>query len=297
MPATRTGVEIRTGEIRRRATWPGVFDVARVVIIGLAVIAVIIPLLWTLSLTLKSEGDYLASPVRLLPSQLYLENYQTALFSADSGVLKYLANSLMVAAGTTALAVFTGSLTAYSLTRLRMPFRLSTIVALLFLMVQFYPKISLIVPYFVIMRDLRLLDTPIAVILAHTGLALPVVIWLMMTFFNTLPHELEESAMIDGSGPWSRFTRVVLPIAAPGVATAAILTTITSWNEFLLAASVTTNNAKTLPIAVASYITEKGTLFGPLATLATVTMVPVVLFALFAQKYLIAGITQGAIKE
>jgi multiple sugar transport system permease protein len=171
------------------------------------------------------------------------------------------------------------------------------IIAFLFLVVRFYPKITTTLPYYVLMRNFHLLDTQLAIIIAHVSITLPFVVWLMLTFFQELPKELEQSAMLDGCSPWQRFSKVVLPLAAPGLGTAAILTAIVSWNEFLIASSLASVKAKTLPVAITSFVTDKGILWGPMSAMGTVIVIPILIFGLFAQRYLVRGLTLGAVKE
>ncbi|MCP4367887.1 MAG: carbohydrate ABC transporter permease, partial [Deltaproteobacteria bacterium] len=153
-----------------------------------------------------------------------------------------------------------------------------------------------VIPYFLIMRQFKLLDTVWAIIIGHLGITIPFVTWLMLIVFNELPKGIEEAAVVDGANPWQRFWHVVLPMTAPGVASAAILTAFLSWNEFLIAASVARRKASVLSIAVASFVTDKGILWGQMSAMSVVMIVPMILFALFVQRYLIRGITLGAVK-
>jgi ABC-type glycerol-3-phosphate transport system permease component len=134
------------------------------------------------------------------------------------------------------------------------------------------------------------------VILAHFSLTVPFVVWLMLAFFEDFPKEIEQSAMLDGCGPWRRFVLIVLPLVTPALISAAILTAILSWNEFLMASAVGPMNAKTLPVRVSGFITDKGILWGNMSAMSTVIVLPVMLFAIFAQRYLVRGLTAGAIK-
>ena len=152
------------------------------------------------------------------------------------------------------------------------------------------------IPYFLVMRQFGLLDTVWAIIIGHLGITIPFVTWLMLIVFQDLPREVEEAAMVDGADPLQRFWQVALPMAAPGVASAAILTAFLSWNEFLIASSVAKRQAQVLSIAVASFVTDKGIQWGPMAAMAVIMIVPMILFALFVQRYLVRGITLGAVK-
>jgi multiple sugar transport system permease protein len=281
--------------------WDRVLDTLwsafRVLIITISLLITIIPFLYLFINSVKLPMEFLTVPPTILPSQVTLEHYQ-AIFSAESSeTSRNLANSLIITTATTIIAVLIGSLAAYSLARLDLPYRLASIIAFAFLVVRFYPKITTTLPYFMLMRNFGLLDTRIAIIIAHVSITLPFVVWLMLTFFEELPKELEQAAMLDGCNPWQRLTKIVLPLTAPGLFTAAILTALVSWNEFLIASSLASIKAKTLPIAVASFITDKGILWGPMSAMSTVIVVPIMLFALFTQRYLVRGLTLGAVKE
>ena len=243
----------------------------------------------------KPPNEFLSTPIKVIPSHFTLEHYEDV-FDSNEDTLLYLENSLVITVSTTFISLFIGSLAAYSLARLKLPFHLTSIIAFVFLVVRFYPKITVALPYFILMRDLHLLDTRWAVIIAHVSLALPFTVWLMLTFFSDLPKELEQSAMLDGCNPWQRFTRIILPLTAPALVTAAILTALLSWNEFLLAATVAPADAKTLPVRISGFITDKGILWGPMSAMGTVIVVPMMVFALFAQRYLVRGLTLGAVK-
>lgn len=245
--------------------------------------------------SLRPSDEFLSTKSGLLPTRLTFEHY-AAVFAPGSDTWRYVGNSLLVTIVSTAISVVLGCLAAYALARLRLPFKLTRVMALAFLVVRFYPKISIALPYFVLMRRLDLLDTPAAVIIAHVSLSLPFVVWLMLAFFEEFPRELEQSAMLDGCGVVSRFTLIVLPLTAPAIATAAILAALASWNEFLLASAVAPVMAKTLPVRIASFITDKGILWGDMSAMGTVIVLPVVLFALVTQRYLVRGLVAGAVK-
>jgi multiple sugar transport system permease protein len=268
----------------------------RGLIVILALLWVIIPFLYLVINSIKLPLEFLSVPPHIIPSQITWEHYQK-IFQAGSNTPRSLQNSLIITGATTVLAVTIGSLGAYSLARLDLPFGIIPAIAFAFLVVRFYPKIATTLPYFVLIRRLGLLDTQLAVVIAHTSILLPFVVWIMIGFYQELPKELEQSAMLDGCNPWQRFAKIVLPITLPGVVTTAILTAMGSWNEFLIASSLVSVRAKTLPIEVASFITDKGILWGPMSAMSTIIVLPIVVFALFAQRYLVRGLTLGAVKE
>jgi multiple sugar transport system permease protein len=245
--------------------------------------------------SVRPADEFLSDTAPFLPSNATLDHYR-AVFDPSADTIHFLVNSIIVTTATTVLAVIFGGLAAYALARLKLPFRLSAVIALAFLVVRFYPKITVALPYFVLMRDLHLLDTHLAIIIAHVSLTVPFVVWLLLAFFEDFPRELEQSAMLDGCGPIRRFFSIVLPLTTPALITAAILTAFLSWNEFLMASAVGPMNAKTLPVRIAGFITDKGTLWGEMSAMGAVIVAPVMLFALLTQRYLVRGLTAGAVK-
>jgi multiple sugar transport system permease protein len=230
----------------------------------------------------------------ILPTQWTLQNYQQA-FSSGGQALADLMHSVLVAAATTVISVTLGTLAAFGLSKSR--FGWATAVTYVILSVRFYPKITTVLPYFVMMRAFHLLDTPTALVIAYVSITLPFVVLIMITFFADLPAGLEEAAAIDGCSVWRTFWKVNLPLARPALATAAILTALFSWNEFLIAASVTSQNATTLPVLVAGFITDKGIALGQMSAVSVVIVAPIALFILATQRYLVRGLTLGALKE
>ena len=267
--------------------------VLRMVLIALALCVAFAPFLVLFVNSLRPAGEFLAEGANFFPADPTLEHYRTV-FSGDT--LRYLVNSVVITVATTVLAVAFGALAAYGLARVKLPFRLSAVVALAFLAVRFYPKITVALPYYLMMRSWHMLDTRAAIVLAHVSLTVPFVVWLMLAFFEEFPREIERSAMLDGCGPLRRFFQIVLPLTAPALASAAILTAILSWNEFLMASAVGTNLAKTLPVRMSGFITDKGTLWGDMSAMGTVIVLPIMMFALATQRWLVRGLTVGAVK-
>jgi len=191
--------------------------VVAIVLIGLFV--TLAPFFILFGNSLRPADEFLSENATLWPSHLTFE-YYASVFGANSATLKILFNSIIVTTLTTIVSVSTGCLVAYGLARLKLPFRLSTIIGLTFLVVRFYPKITIAIPYFVLMRDLGLRDTYAAVVIAHVSMTLPVVVWLMLSFFEEFPRQLEQSAMLDGCGVLRRFFSIVLPLTLPAIVTA-----------------------------------------------------------------------------
>ena len=270
----------------------------RLLVVGIILLALLVtlaPFFVLFGNSFRPADEFLSDKSGLWPTELTFE-YYAAVLSANGTTFRILLNSLIVTAATTVIAVSTGCLVAYGLARLKLPFRLSTIIGLTFLIVRFYPKITIAIPYFVLMRDFGLRDTYAAVVIAHVSMTLPIVVWLMLAFFEDFPKQLEQSAMMDGCGILRRFFSIVLPLTVPAIATAALLTAFFSWNEFLFASAVGPLNAKTLPVEISGFITDKGTVWGPMSAMGTVIVLPVMLLALIAQRYLVRGLTAGAVK-
>lgn len=271
------------------------FPAVRFVVLGAHGLFVLLPFYWLVVNSIRLPLEYLAVPPKIVPSRVTLENY-SALFARGSETLLCLTNSVVITICTTVLSLGVGCLAAYGLTRARFPAVVVGAISYAFLLVRFYPKITTVLPYFVIAKKLGMLDTRLSIILAYVGLTLPTVIWLMMTFYEELPRNIEHSAMLDGCGPWQRFRWIVVPISLPGMVASAIFTAILAWIEFLIASSLGAMNAKTLTVAVSSFIVDKGMHWGPMSALGVVCIVPVMIFAGFVQRYLVRGLTFGAVK-
>ncbi len=267
---------------------------AQGLILFVACLVVLVPLAYLIINSIKLPREFLTIPPTILPSEVTLEHYQELI--DDKKTVRYFRNSLTVAVWTTGITILTGTLAAYGLARMRLAARVLAAVTFIFLFIRFYPRVTTVIPFFLVMRELDLLDTVWAIIIGQLGITIPFVTWLMLVVFQDLPSEIEEAAIVDGASVWQRFWRVVLPIVMPSVSAAAILTAFLSWNEFLIASSVARRKASVLSIAVASFVSDKGIQWGPMAAMSVVMIVPMIVFALFAQKYLIRGITFGAVK-
>ncbi len=271
------------------------FKTLRAVVVTVALLVVAVPFLYLFLNSVKIEREFRSIPPQIVPSVVTFQ-YYGQIFGRGAALGVYLLNSIVVAVFVVALSVLAGALAAYGLARLRRVYRFAAFAVYLVLLVRFYPKVVMLIPYFILMRDLHLLDSLAAVIIAQASIGIPFVVWLLIGFYEEIPQELEESAMLDGAGPGARFWRVILPVVLPGIATAAIMTAVLSWNEFLITSSVVSINAKTLPVLVSGYISDKGIDWGPMAATSTVIIVPMFLFVLFTQRYLIRGLTFGAVK-
>lgn len=264
------------------------FITIAVVVIWLLV--TLVPLLALLLNSFKPSGEFYSN--QFFPDNWTLENYRQA-FAGEA--LADLINSLIVAGATVFFSVSLGTMAAYGLSRIR--YAWVPVVVYAILAVRFYPKITVILPYYVMMRFFGMLDTLAAIVIAHVSITLPFVVLIMMTFFAEIPRSLEEAAAIDGASVIQRFRYVVLPLALPALVTSSILTAMFSWNEFLMAVSVSGQDATTLPVLVSSFITDKGIQLGQMSAVTVTIIVPIALFALITQRYLIRGLTLGSVKE
>lgn len=261
----------------------------------LVLLVMLMPFVWLVLTTFKQPVEFLTWPPVFWPSQPTLDNYRAALEQPFIG--RFFANTLIIASASTFLAVIFGSAAAYSLARVKFPFGLNNILAIWMLLTRMYPAVATAVPYFVLIKDLGLLDTHWALIITYTSFNLPFVVWLMLGFFQGIPADLERAAIVDGCNMWQRFIRIVMPLSAPGLIATTILSFILGWNEFLFAVILTSIKAKTVPVVVAGFITDKGLDWGTMSALGVMLVTPVILLAWTSQRYLIRGLTLGAVKE
>jgi multiple sugar transport system permease protein len=264
-------------------------------IILLALVATLAPVYWMITISFKREVDQFALPPKWFVFTPTLEHYADAFIDRSFG--QYLFNSLYVAVASTICALLIGTLAAYALARFRLPGNLDRKLALWILSTRMFPAIVTAVPLFLIMRALWLVNTRLSLIVVYTGLNLPFVVWMMRGFFAEVPRDLEEAAMVDGDSRLGAFWRVVLPLVAPGLAATAVFCLIVSWNEFLFALVLTqTDDAITLPVGIAGRVTQYGIKWGAMSAAAVVAMVPILGFALSVQRYLVRGLSLGAVK-
>ncbi|HEX6189501.1 MAG TPA: carbohydrate ABC transporter permease [Pyrinomonadaceae bacterium] len=264
-------------------------------VIIIALLLTLAPVYWMITISFKREVDQFALPPKWFVFTPTLEHYADAFINRSFG--QYLFNSLFVAVASTICALVIGTLAAYALARFRLPWNLDRKLALWILSTRMFPAIVTAVPLFLIMRAVWLVNTRVSLIIVYTGLNLPFVVWMMRGFFAEVPRDLEEAAMVDGDSRMGAFWRVVLPLVAPGLAATAVFCLIVSWNEFLFALVLTqTDDAMTLPVGIAGRVTQYGIKWGAMSAAAVVAMVPILVFALSVQRYLVRGLSLGAVK-
>ena len=221
-----------------------------------------------------------------------LQNYADVFVGGE--FTRYFVNSAVIAVSTTLIALILGALAAYGFARFR--FRGSFWLRMSSLIPQMLPPITIIVPLYVLFNGLKLTDTRVGLIISYLTFTVPLAIWMMIGFFEDVPEDLEESAMIDGCTRLQALFKVSLPIVTPGLAATAILGFLYCWNEFLYAVILTGRNARTLPVTITSFMTNKAILWGRIAASGSLVLIPVLIFALLAQRYLIQGLSRGAVK-
>lgn len=253
---------------------------------------VLLPFFWMLSVSLKPATEPFAIPARLWPENPTLDNYVTA-FRPEFRT--YFVNSMIVSGATVAITVTLGLLAAYSFARGTL-FVLTALMGLV-VVAQMFPHSAIIIPIYKMMREADLLNTHLALIIAYVSVTLPVAIWMLRGFLIKLPVSLEEAAAIDGAGPVRVFFEIVVPLARPGIIATAVYVLIVTWQEFLFALSFTsTQDMRTLPVGLNDFIGQYGIRYGELMASSVMVSLPVIAVFFFLQRYLVAGLTAGAVK-
>ena len=251
------------------------------------------PVYWIVLTSLKKGRDVFNTEELLIPSHLTFYNY-VELFK-ENEISRWVWVSTTLALASTALAVLVGILAAYSLTHFRYKGRHMLALAVFFSYV--IPKGLLFIPLFLVLNQLRLVDTFLGLVLAHETFSVPFCTWLLYGYFKTLPKELVDAGRIDGCSALGVMTRIILPLAAPGIATAAIFSFTTSWNEFLYAATlITSTELKTLPLGIAGFLRSDSFSWGPLMASAMIATIPMLILFVLLQRYVVQGLTLGAVK-
>lgn len=261
---------------------------------GVAVSAIFLfPIYWMVATSLKAQVDIFTTPPTFVfqPTLAAYSEYMTR-----ANVIPRLINTIIVALGSGLLSIVVGTMAGYALARIRI--RGAGVFGTLILLSRGVPPIALAVPMFLVARKLGLTDMHITLVLAYSTFLVPYVMWLMRSFFLSLPKELEESAMIDGCSRYGAFFKIIVPISLPGLLSTLIFSMILAWEELLFALVLTNRNASTIPVAIAGIAgdTVNGVNWAALTAVGTLTVVPVVIFALLVQKWLIRGLAEGATK-
>jgi multiple sugar transport system permease protein len=265
--------------------------------IALVLLFALIPVLWLLSISLKPPSEI--ADGRIIPANFSLDNYKS-LFEggwSNSPFLHPLVNSIAIALITTVIAIVLASFTAYAIARLEFPGKRVILAGAL--AIAMFPPISTVGPLFDMWRALGIYDTYLGLIIPYLTFSLPLAVYVLVAFFREIPWDLEQAAQVDGATPWQAFRKVILPLAAPGVFTAAILVFIFCWNDFVYAISLTSSDSsRTVPAALA-FFTGESTFTEPtgsIAAAAIVVTIPIIVFVLIFQRRIVSGLTAGAVK-
>ncbi len=264
------------------------------VALALAILLSLFPFWWMVDTSLKRPVD-IFSGVALWPQQITFDNYARLMNDYHFG--SYLLNSLVVVTASVAISLAIGTLAAYALARFRLRFGVRQMALYLVLLVRMLPGILLVVPLYIVLAGWGLLNTRLGLILIYAGLNTSFVVWMMQSFLEEIPRDIEEAAMVDGDSRLTALWRVVLPLAAPGLAATAIFTVIATYNDFIIALTLTsTPAAQTIPVGVSTLIGKIEIQWGPMAAAGVVGALPIVIFALAVQRHFVRGLTFGAVK-
>lgn len=259
-----------------------------------ALLMSVVPVYWLITISLKREIDQFAYPPRWIGFAATLDHYREA-FGGSFGI--YFMNSVVLATVSTLAALAIGVPAAYGLSRFEWPGRWRDQISDWILSTRMLPPIVTIVPLFLMLREARLINSLTGLALVYTAFNLPFVVWMMRGFFDEVPKEIEEAATLDGESPMGALLRIVLPLVKPGLAATAVFCLVVAWNEFLFALILTqTEAAMTLPVGIASRVTQYEIKWGVMSAAGVAAMLPVLAFAAAAQKYLVRGLSLGAVK-
>jgi multiple sugar transport system permease protein len=260
------------------------------ILVLIAAIA-LFPYLWIVLTSFKARADILTTPPVWIHNPNWI-NYNSMLFGR--GFDRYLLNSVIIGISSTLLALTVGTLAAYAFSHYRVP--AGNHLFFYILATRLGPPVAYALPMYFLFSNMGLLQTHVGVILAHATFNLVLVVWMMKTFFDEIPVEVEEAARLDGCTEWQLFSKISVPLSVPGLVTAAIFIFIFSWNELLFAMILSAGSANTLPAMIPTLAMHTGTMWGEVAAAAVVQTIPVIIFTFIAQRHLIRGLTFGAVK-
>ncbi|NMA13305.1 MAG: carbohydrate ABC transporter permease [Chloroflexi bacterium] len=265
-----------------------IFSVLYFVAIFILLVIFLSPFLWMVYCSFKTPIELSKLPVNWLKG-LTMDNYQKVF--VQQNFFKFIKNSVIVAAGSTFFGLLIGLPASYSIAR-----HGQKKLSMLILTSRIVPGITFLLPLYIMFRELKMVDTYTSLILAHMLTGLPFIVWLMTPFFESLPKELGEAAVVDGASSLRTFVSIVLPLSVPGIVTATILSFTFSWNNFMFSIVLATNRTRTVPVAIYNFISYASIDWGGLMAAATVITLPILVLAVITQRYVIRGMTAGAVK-
>jgi multiple sugar transport system permease protein len=259
--------------------------------LGVYIIATLIPYLWMVLTSFKTRIDTFAVPPKIFFNPTF-QNYIDSFVEKD--FLMNLQNSIVVTGTATIFSLLIGLPSAYAFSRF--PVRGEKVLFYYLLVTRFTPIVVLALPLYLIMSKLSLLNSYVGIIIANIAFNLPVVVWMMKGFFDSVPKEIDEAAKVDGCSWFYIFTNIAIPLSKSGLAATAVFCAVNIWNEFLIALMLTGRDTATMPVAIPGLMTPQGTIWGQIAAVGTVITIPVLVFAILVQRHMVKGITMGAVK-
>ncbi len=258
----------------------------------LVLVIVLIPFFWMFSVSFKPENEPFAIPARLWPDNPTIDNYRSALYPE---FIRYFLNSVIVSVATMVISISLGFLSAYAFERLHFRGRKALLIGVL--LAQMFPVVTMIIPIYQVVRQVGLINTYPALILAYLTITLPVSTWMLRGFIHNLPPDLEEAAMVDGCTRLQAFLRIVVPLARPGIVATAVWIAVVTWQEFIFAlAFTTTRDMRTVPVGILDFVGQYGIRYGELMASSVIVSFPVLVIFFFLQRYLVAGLTAGSVR-
>jgi multiple sugar transport system permease protein len=272
-------------------------------LVGLLVFAILAPFIWMMISSISPPVELATQPPHWFPIHPSLERYTALIFGPKAGqnipiaaakFVSAMINSLIISSATTLVCIVVGTSAAYALVRLPVPGKSSFLFGML--AAQMLPVIVIIIPLYLVMQQLVLMDSYRGMIILYSGFMLPTVIWIMHGYFQTLPEELEEAAMIDGCSRLGALLRIVLPLSGPGLVAITAFAFLYTWNEFFMALIFTASHTKTITVIVTEFSTQAGIDYGLMTTAGVIGSIPPLILAFLLQKYIVTGLTSGAVK-
>jgi len=258
------------------------------VMLVVIIVPILFPFVWMLMSSFKTQVDIISWPPKFVFKPV-MQNYDRVII--EQNFLLYMRNSVIVSVASVLLSLVLGLPAAYSIARYKQQ-RLSMFI----LVARLMPGISFLMPWYIVFSRLHLMDSFVALILSHMLICLPLVVWVMVPYFDSVPRELEEAAMVDGLTQQMAFFKILLPLSGPGVVTATTLSFIFSWNNFMFSQVLSQQKTRTLPIAVYNFLSYVEVDWGAVMAAAVVIMGPAIILTMFFQKYVVKGLTMGAVK-
>jgi multiple sugar transport system permease protein len=265
--------------------------VARALVLGVAVVFVLFPIYWIAVMSIKPVADYISTPPVFFPDEPTLLHWEAVdVYRGWHG----LRNSVIIATTATIIAVVVGTLAGYAIARFGTGGRN---LSFWILSQRMLPAVAAVIPIFLLYRGVKLVDTHVGLIVLYTAFALPFAVWMTFVYFRQLPPEIEEAAIVDGASHLQTLWRIVLPLAGPGIVSAAIFSFIFAWTDFMFALFLSSKNAITLPVIVSSLLGEQAQLYGEVSAVILVSIIPAFLLGFIVQRHLARGLTLGAVAD